>query len=148
MINIYTDGSSNYHTGCGGWAAVIFLGKTQLEIFGGAKDTTNNRMEMTAALKGLRLIKHTTHTINLITDSEYLQKGATQWINKWRGLGYLEPDNHEEMIKNPDLWRMIDHQNTQQDIIWQWVRGHSGNQWNERADHLAGEARKRMEQRL
>lgn len=130
---IHTDGSCNSVTKIGGWGAVIQTNSQTKEISGFDGYTTSNRMELQAAISSLESLK-TKHRVILYSDSTYVIKGMTQWLKNWKNKGYKN-------IKNPDLWQKLDTLNQSHKISWQWVKGHSGIEGNERADKLAGLAR-------
>jgi ribonuclease HI len=132
MIDVYTDGACAGNPGPGGWGVLIIEGGKRRELFGGDPATTNNRMEMTAAIEAL---KSTTGPIRLHTDSQYLKNGITAWIKGWKRNGWKTADR--KPVKNQDLWRMLDQATEGRKIDWRWVRGHDGHPENERADALA-----------
>ena len=136
-IIIYTDGSCYPNPGRGGWATTLRDEKTGREkvIQGGEKDTTIIRMELTAVIKALESIKYPCDVI-IYTDSQYVQKGITEWIGKWKIKKW------PKRIKNQDLWKRLDRLRMDHNVNWQWVRGHSGNPGNERVDQLAVQARR------
>lgn len=128
-VTIYTDGGADPNPGTGGWGAVLLFPGREQELSGGERDSTNNRMELTAAITALESLPEP-HEVDLYTDSEYLKNGITQWIKGW-----IKKDWRG--VKNPDLWQRL-HQATQHHTIhWHWVKGHAGNQYNERVDRLA-----------
>ena len=133
-ITIYTDGACSGNPGPGGWAAVLIYNGHEKEISGGENPTTNNRMELTAAIEGLRALKGPSSVI-LYTDSRYVMDGLTKWLPRWRANGWKTSDR--KPVKNEDLWRLLDDVASRHDIDWQWVAGHSGDAGNERADALA-----------
>lgn len=135
-IEIYTDGSCLGNPGIGGWAAIIVVDKSTSEYFGFNKSTTNNRMELCAAIEGLK-IATTYHPqkISLFSDSQYMRLGITQWINKWKKNGWCT--SNKKSVKNKELWENLDVLNQKLLIEWNWVKGHNGNYFNERADQLA-----------
>ena len=132
---IYTDGACKGNPGIGGWGVYISMenNKTK-ELFGYEKLTTNNKMELTAAIKGLEYFK-TPEDIALFTDSNYLKLGITIWIDKWKKNNWKNKQNKN--IKNPDLWKKLDHLNNFHRVTWNWVKGHSGDFGNDKADKLA-----------
>ena len=144
QIEIYTDGACIGNPGPGGWAAVIFLENEKKELFGGERLTTNNRMELTAAIKGLEycdskekkqlLLKE----IKIYTDSSYLKEGITNWISNWEKNNWKTAD--KKNVKNVDLWKKLKDLTKTKQVEWCWVKGHSGNPMNELADKLAKEA--------
>lgn len=135
-VHIYTDGGAAPNPGTGGWAAVLLWGEKRREIRGGEVNTTNNRMEMTAAIEGLRALKRPCR-VELHTDSQYLQRGVTEWLPGWKRRNWRRKTGS---IKNEDLWRTLDTLLEKHDITWRWVRGHAGDYWNERCDELVGES--------
>jgi len=130
QVTIYTDGACEGNPGPGGWGAILEYGAVTKEISGGALATTNNRMEMQAALEALQRLKQRC-TVDLYTDSEYLRDGITKWIKGWKAKGW------KKQIKNMDLWRALDAARERHTVNWHWVRGHAGNPRNERCDVLA-----------
>lgn len=139
-VVIYTDGGCRPNPGVGGWAAILVYNGNEKEIFGGEPKTTNNRMELTAAVEALSALKRRTSAI-IHTDSEYLQKGITQWIKNWKKKNWRR---REGPVKNADLWQKLDSLMDQHEVEWRWVRGHSGDYYNERCDELATLAIERM----
>ncbi len=133
-IYIYTDGACKGNPGRGGWGALMVFKDTEKEFFGGELNTTNNRMEMTAAIKGLAQLSRSCEVI-LTTDSQYLRKGITEWIINWKKRGWKTAS--KKPVKNVDLWKQLDELVQQHDITWKWVKGHSGHRENEIADELA-----------
>jgi ribonuclease HI len=135
QVTIYTDGGADPNPGTGGWAAILLdpvSGKTR-ELSGGEPRTTNNRMELTAAIRGLEALKLPCR-VRMITDSQYLRKGVTQWLKGWIANGWKRKDGE---LQNADLWRRLSELIREHQIAWDWVKGHAGNRWNERADQLA-----------
>ncbi|MBI4456323.1 MAG: ribonuclease HI [Acidobacteria bacterium] len=133
-VRIYSDGACSGNPGPGGWAAVLVYGGHKKEISGGEKLTTNNRMELTAAIRALQQLRESCG-IDFHTDSEYLRRGITEWLQAWKGNNWRRTD--KEPVKNRDLWEALDRQVARHQIRWYWVRGHSGDEWNERCDALA-----------
>jgi ribonuclease HI len=133
-IHIYTDGACKGNPGPGGWGAVLEYGGKEREMFGGEAQTTNNRMELTAVIEALAALKRPCRVI-LHTDSQYVQKGITEWINGWKARGWRTAA--KEPVKNSDLWKKLDEVVRTHDIDWVWVKGHAGDVGNERADALA-----------
>jgi ribonuclease HI len=133
-IDIYTDGACSGNPGPGGWGAILRYNGTEKELFGGERDTTNNRMEMTAVIEALRALKRSV-AVRVHTDSQYVQKGITEWIHGWKKRGWKTAG--KAPVKNEDLWRTLDALAAQHRIEWHWVRGHAGHAENERADELA-----------
>ena len=135
---IYTDGACSGNPGPGGWGVVMYFGNKSKELKGGEKETTNNRMEMMAAIKALEAIKpNFKGKVVLFTDSTYVLKGITEWIHGWKKRGWKKSD--KKPVVNKDLWQRLDALNSARDINWQWVKGHDGDIGNERADELARE---------
>lgn len=132
MIDAYTDGACSGNPGPGGWGVLILDGDARVEIYGGETPTTNNRMEMTAAIEAL---KATNGAIRLHTDSQYLKNGITVWIAGWKRNGWRTSDR--KPVKNQDLWMALDELARTRKIEWRWVKGHAGHPENERADALA-----------
>jgi len=133
-VTIYTDGACRGNPGPGGWGVILSRGRQYKELHGGEAKTTNNRMELTAAIKALEALKHPLPVI-LYTDSEYVVKGMTQWLPKWKAKGWRKSDG--KPVENADLWKTLDAEASVHDVQWSWVRGHTGNHGNERADALA-----------
>ncbi|MET1254669.1 ribonuclease HI [Aliikangiella maris] len=135
-ISIFTDGACRGNPGPGGWGAILRAGEHLKEIYGGESQTTNNRMELTAAIKALEAIKRPSKVI-LTTDSQYVRKGITEWLPGWKARGWK--NSAKKPVKNADLWQILDQLNQRHDIEWRWVKGHSGHPENERADTLANQ---------
>ncbi len=133
-IDIFTDGACSGNPGPGGWGAILRAGRHEKELSGGERATTNNRMEMTAALRALETLKQPSKVI-IHTDSRYLMDGASKWLKKWKANGWKTAD--KKPVKNDDLWRALDAVLSRHDIAWRWIEGHSGHSENERADELA-----------
>jgi ribonuclease HI len=133
-VTIYTDGACKGNPGPGGWGAWLKAGEHEKELCGGAPETTNNRMELTAVIEALSALKRHSH-VQLHTDSQYVRQGITTWIHNWKLRGWKTADN--KPVKNVDLWRRLDELAAQHVIEWHWVRGHAGDPGNERADALA-----------
>jgi len=133
-IHIYTDGACKGNPGPGGWGALLRFNGEERELFGGEALTTNNRMELTAVIEALGALKRRSHVL-LHTDSQYVQKGITEWIRGWKARGWRTASR--EPVKNVDLWKRLDEVAAQHDIDWIWVKGHAGHEGNERADALA-----------
>jgi ribonuclease HI len=137
-IRIYTDGGCRPNPGPGGWAAVILVpGAKPRELSGGERETTNNRMELTAAMEGLGALAEPSD-VEIVTDSQYLRQGITQWISGWRRRGWRTAGGDD--VRNRDLWERLDEALDRHTVIWRWVKGHAGDRWNERADRLASAA--------
>ena len=133
---IYTDGACSGNPGPGGWGVLMQFGGAEKELFGGEPDTTNNRMELKAAIEALRAVKPGYKgKITLWTDSVYVMKGITEWIHGWKKRGWKKSD--KKPVVNADLWKELDIENAKWDVNWQWVKGHNGEEGNERADELA-----------
>ena len=133
-VNIYTDGACRGNPGIGGWGVYIEYGETIKELYGGQELTTNNKMELTAAIKGLEAL-NTKCQVNLITDSKYVMDGINGWINGWKKNNWK--NSQKKDVKNKDLWIQLDKLNSYHDVKWSWVKGHSGHFQNEKADQLA-----------
>lgn len=136
-IEIFTDGACRGNPGPGGWGALLRTMGKERELYGAENHTTNNRMELMAAIEALKALKRSCHVI-LTTDSQYVRKGITEWIVNWKKRGWKNSNN--KLVKNADLWMELDEQAARHDISWQWVRGHIGHPENERADELANKA--------
>jgi ribonuclease HI len=133
-IEIFTDGACKGNPGPGGWGVLIRLGENEKSLHGGELLTTNNRMELMAAIMGLRALKRTAKVI-LTTDSEYVMKGIGEWMPNWKKRGWKTASR--QPVKNADLWQLLDEQVNQHEVEWRWVKGHSGHRENEIADDLA-----------
>jgi len=133
---IFTDGACKGNPGPGGWGALLRHGKTEKSLYGGDPSTTNNRMELQAAISGLEALKRPTDVI-LTTDSQYVRKGISEWIKNWKKNGWKTAA--KKPVSNADLWRKLDALNEQHNIEWKWVKGHSGHRENEIADQLANQ---------
>jgi len=133
-VVVHTDGACSGNPGPGGWGAILEFNGSERELFGGAPATTNNRMEITAAIEALRALKLPC-TVELHTDSQYLRKGITEWIRRWKQNGWKTADR--KPVKNADLWAELDALMSMHKVDWRWVRGHAGHDLNERADELA-----------
>lgn len=134
FVEIYTDGACSGNPGPGGWGALLIYNSIQKEIFGHEANTTNNQMEIMAAISALSELKKPC-IVKLYTDSKYLQKGVTEWLSNWQNKDWRKSDN--KPVKNVDLWQKLQQQINKHDIIWCWVKGHAGNYGNEIADRLA-----------
>ncbi|ARQ79207.1 ribonuclease HI [Oxalobacter formigenes] len=133
-VEIYTDGACRGNPGPGGWGVWMIAGGHEKELFGGDADTTNNRMELMAVIEALRALKRPCKVV-LHTDSQYVQKGISEWIHKWKARGWRTAD--KKLVKNVDLWMELDQARAQHDIDWRWIKGHAGHEGNEKADQLA-----------
>jgi ribonuclease HI len=133
-VVVHTDGACSGNPGPGGWGAILEYDGRERELFGGASETTNNRMELTAAIEALSALKRSC-AVEIHTDSEYLRNGITQWIHSWKRNGWKTRER--KPVKNADLWQALDALIIRHDVAWHWVRGHSGHAINERADALA-----------
>jgi len=137
-IDLFTDGACSGNPGPGGWGAILRSGPHESELSGGEIQTTNNRMELTAVIEGLRAIKKPA-SVTIHTDSKYVMDGAKTWVVSWKKRGWKTAD--KKPVKNEDLWRALDEQQARHlSVAWIWVRGHSGHIENERADLLARDA--------
>ncbi|MAR72285.1 ribonuclease HI [Halomonas sp. DP1Y21-3] len=137
VVTIYTDGGCRGNPGPGGWGALLESGDHRKSLKGAERDTTNNRMELTAAIMALKTLKRECH-VDLWTDSEYLRKGITEWIHGWIKRGWKTASR--QPVKNADLWRELHDQTRRHQVSWHWVKGHSGHPGNEAADALVNEA--------
>jgi len=136
-IEIFTDGACRGNPGLGGWGALVRRDGEESSLWGGERDTTNNRMEMEAAIKGLESIIESSN-ITITTDSNYVKDGITDWIKNWKSNGWKTVK--KQPVKNKELWVTLDNLVSEHDITWKWIKGHSGHPENERADELANEA--------
>ena len=133
-VQAFTDGACSGNPGPGGWGAVLQFGDRERELYGGAENTTNNRMELTAAIEALKALTEPCD-VSLTTDSTYVKDGITQWLINWKKNGWKTAA--KKPVKNQDLWQQLDDQASRHQIEWRWVKGHSGHPENERADTLA-----------
>ena len=133
-IHIWTDGACSGNPGPGGWGAVLRYGETEKELSGAEAATTNNRMELMAAIEALNALKRESKVL-LHTDSKYVMDGVTKWIHGWKKNGWKTAD--KKSVKNEDLWRRLDTANARHEVTWKWVKGHSDDVMNDRADALA-----------
>lgn len=133
-VVIYTDGACSGNPGPGGWGAILMSGDHTREICGGEADTTNNRMELMAAIAALEALKRPC-TVELYTDSQYLRQGISEWLAGWKARGWRTAS--KAPVKNEDLWRRLDAARARHEVKWLWVKGHAGHPLNERADALA-----------
>lgn len=136
VIEIFTDGACKGNPGPGGWGALLRVGANEKELFGGEPLTTNNRMELMAVIRALEALNRHCK-VKVHTDSQYVQKGISEWISGWKKRGWKTAD--KKPVKNVDLWLELDQLAAQHDIEWLWVRGHAGHEGNERADQLANQ---------
>ena len=133
-VEIYTDGACRGNPGPGGWGALLRYGGVERELCGGEPDTTNNRMELQAAIEGLKALKRPCQ-VDLTTDSEYVRNGITRWLEGWKKKGWKTAA--KKPVKNADLWQQLDKARDNHQVEWIWVKGHAGHEGNERADDLA-----------
>ena len=134
LIDVFTDGACRGNPGPGGWGAVLRYKNNEKELYGSEAHTTNNRMELIAAIEALDSLKEPC-TVNLTTDSQYVKKGINEWITNWKKRGWKTADR--KPVKNIDLWQRLDELVSRHKVTWHWVRGHTGHPENERADALA-----------
>ena len=133
-VTIYTDGACSGNPGPGGWGAILISGPHRKELNGGEAETTNNRMELTAAIEGLNALKGPS-SVDLYTDSTYVRDGISKWIHGWKKNGWRT--SAKKPVKNAELWQALDAARDRHEIRWHWVKGHAGHPENERADELA-----------
>lgn len=133
-VEAFTDGACRGNPGPGGWGVLLRYGDKEKELYGGEPHTTNNRMELMAAIMALESLSRVCH-VRLTTDSEYVKNGITQWLPKWKARGWRTAS--KSPVKNADLWQRLERAAAQHTVQWHWVRGHSGHSENERADQLA-----------
>lgn len=133
-VEIFTDGACKGNPGPGGWGALLRFGEIEKELCGGEKNTTNNRMELMAAIEGLAALSEPCN-VKLTTDSQYVRKGITEWITNWKKNNWKTAA--KKPVKNSDLWQQLDQESKQHNITWLWVKGHSGHRENDIADELA-----------
>jgi ribonuclease HI len=133
-VEIYTDGACRGNPGPGGWGVLMVAAGAEKELWGGETLTTNNRMELTAAIRGLEALKRSC-AVALYTDSQYVRNGIREWLPQWKGRGWKTAD--KKPVKNQDLWERLDALASEHEIEWHWVKGHAGHPGNERADQLA-----------
>ena len=136
MIKIYTDGACKGNPGVGGWGAIIMKDEKNIELFGGENETTNNRMELMAVIMALKEISSNLE-LTIYTDSTYVQKGISEWIKNWKVNNWRS--SSKKPVKNKDLWIELDEAVGSRKINWEWVKGHAGNEGNEKADELANQ---------
>jgi len=142
VVEVYADGACRGNPGPGGWGAILRSRGTERELFGGERATTNNRMELTAVIRALEALTRSCR-VDVYTDSQYVQKGISEWIYSWKRRGWRTAD--KKPVKNEDLWRRLDELASAHAVEWHWVRGHSGHVENERADALANRGIDEME---
>jgi ribonuclease HI len=135
-VTVYTDGACEGNPGPGGWGVILRYGRHERKLSGGEEDTTNNRMELRAALEALRALTEACQ-VTLFTDSEYLKKGITEWLPNWKRRNWRRKGGK---LANVDLWMKLDEEMSRHEVHWRWVRGHSGDMMNERVDKLAKKA--------
>ncbi len=133
-VEIFTDGACRGNPGPGGWGVLIRFGDVEKQIWGNESNTTNNRMELLAAIKGLEALTRSC-TVSITTDSQYVRQGITSWISSWKANQWK--NSHKKPVKNRDLWERLDALSGKHNIAWHWVKGHSGHKENELADSLA-----------
>ena len=133
-IQIFTDGACRGNPGPGGWGVILRSGSHEKELFGGEQSTTNNRMELRAAIEGLAALKRPSQ-VTVTTDSQYVRQGITQWIEGWKRNQWRT--SAKKPVKNQDLWQLLDELTSRHEVTWEWVKGHSGHPDNEHADDLA-----------
>jgi ribonuclease HI len=139
QVQLITDGACLGNPGRGGWAAILRYGPHEKEIWGSEPHTTNNRMELTAAIEGLRALKEGCE-VEVVTDSEYLKNGITTWIHGWKRKGWMT--STKKPVVNQDLWKALDEQVTRHKTNWTWTKGHASHEDNNRCDELASRAAK------
>jgi len=144
MIKIYTDGACKGNPGIGGWGALLVHNEQSIEIFDGEFETTNNRMELKAVIEALNHATSMNDDVQIYTDSSYVQKGIQEWILNWKKNGWRS--SNKKPVKNQDLWQELDTLNSSLKVEWFWVKGHAGHAGNERADFLANEGVKKIQQ--
>jgi ribonuclease HI len=142
VVTLYTDGGCRGNPGPGGWGAVLIWGDKIKKLYGHELDTTNNRMELLAAIEGLKALKRKMD-VKLYTDSQYVKQGITSWIANWKKNGWKTANR--KPVKNQDLWIMLDEMINQHNVSWHWVKGHAGDPMNELADQLANQAMDELE---
>jgi len=135
-VELFTDGACKGNPGPGGWGVLLRYAGTEKSLYGGEAVTTNNRMELMAAIEGLRALKEPCHVI-ITTDSQYVRKGITEWIEGWKKNGWRTAA--KAPVKNADLWQQLDQEQARHQLDWNWVKGHSGHRENELADQLANQ---------
>ncbi|AFU97575.1 ribonuclease HI [Simiduia agarivorans] len=141
-VELFTDGACKGNPGPGGWGVLMRYGQQEKALCGGEPDTTNNRMELMAAIEGLRALKEPCEVL-LTTDSQYVRQGITSWLANWKKNGWKTAS--KQPVKNADLWRALDEQNGRHKVSWAWVKGHAGHRENEIADSLANQGIEQMQ---
>ena len=134
VVQIYADGACKGNPGPGGWGAILRAAGKEQELYGGEPQTTNNRMELTAVIRALEALQHPA-TVEVYTDSQYVQKGISEWLHAWKRRGWRTAD--KQPVKNIDLWHRLDRAAAPHRVTWHWIKGHAGHPENERADALA-----------
>lgn len=135
-VTIYTDGACSGNPGPGGWGALMIFGESRKDLKGGKADTTNNQMELMAAIEGLNALKSSCQ-VTLFTDSVYVKDGITKWVHNWKKNGWRTANR--KPVKNAELWQALEEAVSHHEVIWKWVKGHAGDPGNEKADELARE---------
>ena len=135
-VSLYTDGACKGNPGVGGWGVLMRYGSHEKTLYGGELATTNNRMELTAVIEGLRALKRPC-TVDIYTDSKYVMQGMSEWISGWKARGWKTAG--KQPVKNVDLWQALDAETARHQVRWHWVKGHAGHADNERADALANQ---------
>ena len=143
-VEIFTDGACRGNPGPGGWGALLRYNGHEKSIFGGEADTTNNRMELTAAIEALKALSERCQ-VSLTTDSQYVRKGILEWMDNWKARGWKTAS--KKPVKNVDLWQALDSEVARHDIEWHWVKGHAGHRENEMADQLANQGIDELKER-
>jgi len=136
QVEIFTDGACRGNPGPGGWGVVLRAGEHEKQLYGGETETTNNRMELKAAIEGLKALKQPSQVV-LTTDSQYVRQGITEWITNWKKNAWRT--SAKKPVKNQDLWQALDQLASEHQVTWRWVKGHSGHPENELADQLANQ---------
>lgn len=144
LVELITDGGCRGNPGLGGWAALMRYGQHEKELSGAVPETTNNCMELTAVIEGLKALKEPVE-VTIVTDSQYVKKGVTEWMPNWKCNGWKTAN--KKPVKNKDLWEQLDEQLQKHKVHWKWVKGHAGHEDNERADALVNAAMDAYEQR-